>query len=199
MSTTLYYETRAGVRRYTGSITDDGWLEDGTPIEDMAPYFITDAALDGEQAKAVMARVLQLCEVGATVDVQAIVQQVLDGALVPLSHYDHMLIGFDGARHPRTKYDYLIDLMGEFQCFHSMDGRRCMFESYGATVDFKALQCFVDAFGQQRTEQAIELLRDCEFTPLASLVATYLSVCLKGLAKEIIAAGEKTNEPALAA
>ncbi len=201
MATTLYIKTLAGIRRYTGGITEDGFMDDGTPIEEVAPWVRSESALTDAQALAVFARIGRLEGVGAAVDVDAIVRQVVAGQLPAMSDTDFAILGFDCANGFRSKYDYLIDLMEDFKCFEGMDGRPCMFESYGTLISFKALPAFVEAFGRERTEQAIAVLRDCEFTPLASLVATYLGCCLKGWAQQIIAAGEaeKNDSAAMAA
>lgn len=195
---TLYLRTSDRVRRYTGGITDDGFMDDGTPIEDVAPWIRSAAALTDAQALAVFARIERLDGVGAVVDVDAIVSLVLQEQLPAMSDTDFAILGFDCASSLRSKYDYLIDLMEGFKCFEGMDGLPCMFESYGTLVNFKALPAFVDAFGRERTQKAIEVLRECEFTPLASLVGTYLGYCLNGWAEAVIAAGEANQEPALA-
>jgi len=201
MAATLYIKTFDGIHRYTGGITDDGFMDDGTPIEDVGPWMRSEAVLTDAQALAVFARIERLDGVGAAVDVNAVVRQVVAGQLPAMSDTDFAILGFDCASGLRSKYDHLIGLMEDFKCFEGMDGRPCMFESYGTLINFKALPAFVEAFGRERTEQAIEVLRDCEFTPLAPLVATYLGYCIKGWAQQIIAAGEaeKNDSAAIAA
>ena len=56
MATTLYIKTLAGIRRYTGGITEDGFMDDGTPIEEVAPWVRSESALTDAQALAVFAR-----------------------------------------------------------------------------------------------------------------------------------------------
>ena len=82
---------------------------------------------------------------------------------------------FDKTEHERACYDILIDTLFEMRCFVSMvDERPCMFESYGTVIDFPAVTKAFDVFGWDRAKKAAAVLRYCDFTPLAPVLASYI-------------------------
>lgn len=95
--------------------------------------------------------------------------------LVDMDLVDELRRAFVKTDRGRDRYDALIDAMQEMRCFVSMiDDRPCMFESYGTVIDFHAVSRAMDAFGWEHADAAVTVLRYCDFTPLAPVLASYI-------------------------
>jgi hypothetical protein len=74
----------------------------------------------------------------------------------------------------RTIYDYLVDHLSAHNCFVGMfSGNPCMFEAYGTLIEFSAVLPTLTGLGEFKS-RIVEVLRTCNFTPLASVLAAYI-------------------------
>ena len=109
------------------------------------------------------------------IDMELIDMELIDMELIYMELIDMLRASFDKEEHERNRYDSLIDALSELGCFVSMvDGRPCMFESYGTVIDFHAASKAMDVFGWDRAASAVRVLRYCDFTPLALVLASYI-------------------------
>jgi hypothetical protein len=80
----------------------------------------------------------------------------------------------DGDSTERDVYDYLIDYLYEERCFLGKDQRPCMFESYGTVIDFLRVMPALSGFPKVEIGRMVVSLRECRFTPLSGVLATFI-------------------------